>query len=83
MTQNRQGSILAITALTIIIVIVGYYVMNIQENKTVDQKIGDAAGELQLGADKAARQLENRTPTEKLEDAATDVKNDMKKTIAE
>ena len=77
MSQSKQGSILAVTALAIILVIVGYYVMHQQETRTAGQKVGDAVNELQKGADKAAQQLEDRTPIEKLEDTTKNVGEDI------
>ncbi len=51
-----------------------YYTFNIPERRSPGRKIGDAINELDSGAKKAARQLEDRTPAEKLEDTVNDAK---------
>lgn len=63
----------------IIVAVIGYYVLNAPDRRTAGEKVSDAINELPSGVDKAARQLENRTPAEKLKDAAKDVGNDIKK----
>ena len=65
----------------VIIAVVGYYVLNAPDNRNAGQKIGDAVNELHNGPEKAARQLEDRTPGDKLKDAATDEKQDIKKSL--
>ena len=64
-----------------IVFIIGYYVLNTPDRRDAGQKIGDAINELHNGPDKAARQLESRTPGDKLEDAARDEKKDIKKSL--
>ena len=65
----------------LIVAVLGYYTLNAPDNRDPAQKIGDAVNELHNGPDKAARQLENRTPGDKLEDAAKDEKTDVKKAL--
>jgi len=65
----------------LIVAVLGYYILNAPDNRDPAQKIGDAVNELHNGPDKAARQLENRTPGDKLEDAAKDEKTDVKKAL--
>jgi hypothetical protein len=79
MTKQPQGKFIAFAALAIVIVVMGYYVLNAPDKRNPAEKIGDAIGELPNGVDKAARQLESRTPGEKLQDAASDVGDDIKK----
>jgi hypothetical protein len=61
--------------------IIGYFVLNTPDKRSSGEKISDAIHELPNGVDKAARQLEDRTPAEKLEDAAGDAADDLKKTM--
>ena len=81
MTTQPKTNFLAIVALLIIVGIAGYYVLNAPDKRSAGDKIGDAINELPKGADKAARQLEDRTPGDKLNDAAKDAKEDVKKTL--
>ena len=67
--------------IVILVAIIGYYVLNAPDRRNPVQKMGDAIHELHNGPDKAARQLENRTPGDKLKDAVTDEKHDVKKAL--
>jgi hypothetical protein len=64
-----------------IVVYIGYNVLNAPDRRNAGQKIGDAVNELHNGPDKAARQLESRTPGDKLQDAVKDEKEDVKKAL--
>ncbi len=79
MTTQPQGKFLAMAALAVIIGILGYYVLNAPDQRSAGDKIGDAIDELPKGVDKAARQLQDRTPGEKLEDAVEDAGDNLKK----
>ncbi|NBX02473.1 MAG: hypothetical protein EBR02_00115 [Alphaproteobacteria bacterium] len=79
MSEQPQGKFLATTALVVVVLVVGYYIMNAPDRRSEGQKIGDAINELPNGVDKAARQLKDRTPAEKLSDAAGDAGDDLKK----
>ncbi len=67
--------------IVIIIGVVFYYVWNTKDPRNLGQKIGDAIEEFPNGMDKAARQLEERTPGEKLEDSTGDAVDNVKKSI--
>jgi len=71
--------------LTIVIILVvglaGYSVLTRPDTRSTGEKVGDAIDALPDGLDKAGRQLESRTPGEKLEDAARDAKQDVKKAV--
>lgn len=71
--------ILLIVILAVVAGIVGYYVLNAPDRRTPGEKIGNAIDTLPQGPEKAARELKNRTPGEKLEDAAKDTGKDIKK----
>ncbi len=79
MIKQSQGKFLAILSLVIVVTFVGYYLLNAPDNRDIGDKIGDAIHELPNGVDKAARQLESRTPGEKLQDSAQDTLDDAKK----
>lgn len=78
MTMQPQVKFLAAAVLVAVIAIAGYYMLNAPDRRSASEKIGDAADELTNGADKAARQLKDRTPGEKLKDAAKDTRDDIK-----
>jgi len=79
MAPQPKGKFLTVIVLVVVIVIAGYYVLNAPDKRDAGQKISDAINELPNGVDKAARQLKDRTPGEKLEDAAKDKEADIKK----
>ena len=53
-------------------------VSNMPDNRSTGQRVGDAVDALPQGVDKAAEQIGDRTPTEKLGDAAKEVGQDIK-----
>lgn len=77
-TQSLGKNSLIIAAI-LIIGLVGYTLLNAPDRRSGGEKIGDAIDALPDGADKAARQLEDRTPGDKLQDAAKDAGDDLKK----
>lgn len=79
MTTHSLGRNFLIIALVIAVGVVGYSILNAPDKRDAGTKISDAIDELPNGVDKAARQLESRTPADKLEDAASDAKEDLKK----
>ena len=81
MSLLKNDRVLPAIALVIILAFLGYSILNTPDRRDPGQKIGDAISELHNGPDKAARQLENRTPGDKLQDAAHDEKQDIKKSL--
>ena len=77
-TKSFGRNLLTIAACAVILV-VAYAVLYAPDRRTGSQKLSDAMHELPQGVDKAARQLEDRTPADKLKDAANDAGNDLKK----
>ena len=67
-------AILVVVALGLIV----WGVMTMPDQRTTGQKVGDAVDALPQGVDKAARQLEDRTPGERLGDAVKDAGDDIK-----
>jgi len=79
MTQQPQGKFILLAGLAVLVIFIGYKVLNAPDRRDAGQKISDAINELPNGVDKASRQLEDRTPGEKLKDAAKDEGDDIKK----
>jgi hypothetical protein len=76
MTKQPQTKVLMIGALALAVAIIGYLLLNAPDRRTPGEKIGNAIDALPNGADKAARQLEDRTPGQKLKDAVKDAGHD-------
>ena len=79
MNEHSLGKTLLIVAAITVIAVIGYTILNAPDTRTDGQKLSDAVHELPEGVDKAARQLEDRTPADKLEDAASDAGKDLRK----
>lgn len=79
MTQKSQTNFLAVAAVVVLVIVGGYYVLNMPDQRSTGDKIGDAVDALPNGVDKAARELEDRSPGEKLGDAVKDAGDDIKK----
>jgi len=75
--QTNSRSLIAILAL-IVIAVIAYAFLTMPDQRTTGQRVGDAIDALPQGVDKAAEQLENRTPGEKLGDAVKDAGNEIK-----
>ena len=78
MAQQSQSNVLMIIVLVIVVGIAAY-VLNAPDKRNPVQKLGDAIEQLPKGTDKAARELKDRTPGEKLGDAVKDEGDDVKK----
>ena len=79
MTTQSTGRTLLLIAIVAIVALIGYGIMYGPDGRTDSQKMSDAIKELPNGVDNSARQLEDRTPADKLVDAVEDVGNDLKK----
>jgi hypothetical protein len=79
MVRQPQGKFFLTACLLILAGIIGYYILTAPDRRSAGDKMSDAINELPEGIDKAARQLEDRTPGQKLGDAARDVGDDVKK----
>jgi len=76
---NNQVLVMAIgVGVVLALVLVGYTVMTQPDQRSSLQHIGDAVSALPEGVNKAARELQERTPADKLKDAAEDAKDDAK-----
>ncbi|MFA6280024.1 MAG: hypothetical protein WC612_04455 [Bdellovibrionales bacterium] len=65
-----------------VIALVGFRALNMRDQRTTGQRMGDAVDAVSDGVDNAGRQLKNRTPGEKLGDAVKDVGDDIKEKSA-
>ena len=81
MNMMKKEQLLPAVAVGLIVALLGYYVLNAPDRRDPGQKISDAINELHNGPDKAARQLEDRTPGDKLQDAVHDEKRDIKRSL--
>jgi hypothetical protein len=70
---------LMMALIILVVVILGYVVLTTPDQRSTGQRIGDAIDALPEGPGKAARELEKRTPGEKLGDEVKDLGNDIKR----
>ncbi len=76
--SNSSFKGLGAALIVIALVIVAWAVLTMPDHRSTGQKIGDAVNALPQGVDKAGRQLENRTPGDRLGDAVKDAGDDIK-----
>jgi hypothetical protein len=79
MNNAKNSNGLIILAIVAVVAILAYSFLNMPDRRNGMEKLGDAIHELPKGPDKAARELEDRTPGEKLGDAVKDAGNDIKR----
>ena len=77
MKTHSFGKYTLVLCLIAVIGFVAYNALNAPDRRKTGDKIGDAINELPNGVDKAARQLKDRTPADKINDAAKDVGEDL------
>ena len=76
---NTSSRTLLLLILLVVLVIGVVYVLNLPDQRSGGEKIGDAIDNLSEGDLKnAGRALEDRTPGERLKDTANDIKEDVK-----
>lgn len=78
MTESSKNKTVAIVVFCIVAAGVLYAVLTMPDQRSTGQRIGDAIDELPKGVDNAARELERRTPGEKLGDAVKDAGEEIK-----
>jgi len=61
-----------IIVVAIVLALVGYRLLTMPDQRSATDKLGDAIHQLPNGLDKASRELEDRTPGQKLGDAIKD-----------
>lgn len=72
MTAQRQVKFIIMAGILIVLAVISYDVLTTPDNRNGLQRLGDAVSELPNGADKAARELKDRTPIEKIGDEVKD-----------
>jgi hypothetical protein len=70
--MEQPNSKTVLIAVVIIAVLGAGYLLTRPDQRTGAEHVGDAISELPNGVDKAARELEDRTPAEKIGDAVKD-----------
>ena len=83
MNNAKTSNGIMVLAIVAIAAILAYGVLTMPDRRNGAERLGDAIHELPKGPDKAARQLENRTPGEKLGDAVKDAGDDIKRNTSE
>lgn len=68
--MNRTRVLSLIVA--VLLIVVAYFMLTKPDNRGPLEKVGDAVGRLDEGVDDAARELEDRTPAERIEDGIED-----------
>ena len=81
MDQKIVKTILVLIVIAVI-AFAGYKALNVPDQRTTGERMGDAVDALGEGVDKAAKELEGRTPAEKLGDAVDDAAKDIKENAA-
>lgn len=70
MNKNSKFVIGGLIVALLAVIAVG--VLNMPDRRGPGEKIGDAIGQLDNGVDNAARELEDRTPAERITDGVKD-----------
>lgn len=70
MTKNAKLTIGAVTVL--VLAVIAYAALTAPDTRSTGERFGDAIGKLDEGVDDAARELEPRTPGERLGDEIDD-----------
>lgn len=70
--QNSNARNLLVIVIVAVLAFLAYGYLTMPDRRSTTEKVGDAIHDLPQGADKAARQLEDRTPGEKLGDKIKD-----------
>ncbi len=79
MSTQSLGKYLLILCLVALLGFIGYGMLNAPDKRNAGEKVSDAINALPNGVDKASRQLKDRTPGDKLNDAVNDAGDDIKK----
>ena len=75
-TQSQSlGRSLFILLVIVVVGMAAYAILNKPDDRNAVQKVGDAIQKLPEGGTKAARELQDRTPADRISDSVKDEKN--------
>lgn len=66
--MNRNAKIVLGVVATAFLVVFAYGLLTMPDQRSTGERVGDAIGQLENGVDDAARELEPRTPGERIRD---------------
>ncbi|MCC7305155.1 MAG: hypothetical protein IT558_02735 [Alphaproteobacteria bacterium] len=70
--MNRNTTIIIVTLLVLVLGFAAFNALNAPDTRSPGEKLGDAVDQLDNGVDNAARELEDRTPAERIKDDIND-----------
>lgn len=76
--MNDQNRTLIAVLVIVVLAVLAYGAMNMRDNRSTGERVGDAVDALPHGIGKAADQLGDRTPGEKLGDAVRETGDKIK-----
>jgi hypothetical protein len=77
MNNTQYRTLIAVLVIAVLGVL-AWGALTLPDQRSTGEKVGDAIDALPQGVDKAARELEDRTPGERLGDAVKDAGEDIK-----
>lgn len=66
--KDQNTRFLAITIVVLLVLAFGYAFLTMPDQRSTGERMGDAVSKLDEGVDDAARELEPRTPAERIKD---------------
>jgi short subunit fatty acids transporter len=79
MANSKPFKSVIVLIIVVVVAVMAWGVLTVPDQRSTGQKVGDAIDALPQGVDKAARQLEDRTPGEKLGDAVKDTGENIRR----
>ncbi len=70
--MNNNSKTILIVAAVVIVSVVGYSILTKPDTRSTGERFGDAVEKLDSGIDDAAREMESRTPAERIKDEVQD-----------
>jgi hypothetical protein len=77
-TNQSPVKVILVIIIVAVIAVLAYSVLTMPDNRSGAERLGDAISELPNGVDKAANELEDRTPGEKIGEAVKDAGENIK-----
>jgi cell division protein FtsL len=72
--MNNRNTLIGLV-IVVLVVVAGYLVLNQPDQRSTGEHVGDAISKLDEGVDDAARELEDRTPAERIKDDIDDARD--------